>query len=194
MNADAFRAELAGKAVWKLLVKGLEVFVPGRTASIGDVRITASPALMHVPVFANGTGFGVQLRKGKALREPEREIYVRGDSGRIIGIAIVGPAAAIGTRTIDAVNLVRYARWLTYQTLYNPADSDSVGAAVRAARALQDVVFLDPAAGIGLGVEIDPVTRSPLSRLLVGFGDTAAVTVQAYPVTGRPAQPVRSQN
>lgn len=194
VSADAYRAELAGKAVWKLLVKGLEVFVPGRTASIADVRITSAPLLTQAPVFVNGTGFGLQLRTGRALREPEREIYVRGEQGRIIGIAIVGQSAAIGSRTLDARNVVRYARRLTYQTLYDPDDADTVSAAVRAARALQDVVFLDPAAGIGLGVEIDPVTRIPLSRLLVSFGDSAAVTVQAYPAAGRPAQAVRSQN
>lgn len=191
---EAFRAELAGKAVWKLLVKGLEVFLPGRTAAIGDVKVSDRPAILRVPVFVNGNGFGLQLHRGPAPREPDREIFVRGDQGKIIGIAIAGPSAAIGSRVVDAGTLVRYARRLTYQTLYDPIDADSAGPAVRAARALQDVVFLDPETGFGLGVEIDPVTRSPISRLLVGFGNGAAVSVQAYPAGGLPAQAVRSQN
>jgi hypothetical protein len=191
---EAFRAELAGKAVWKLLVKSLEVFLPGRTAAIGEVRVTDRPATLRVPVFVDGTGFGIQLQKRPAERQPDREIFVRGDQGRIIGIAIAGPTAAIGSRVVDAGTLVRYARKLVFETLYDPADADSAGPAVRAARAVQDVVFLDSDTGVGLGVEVDPVTRDPITRLLVGINGPGGVLVQAYPAGGRPAQAVRSQN
>ncbi|GAB3688860.1 hypothetical protein GCM10027589_56590 [Actinocorallia lasiicapitis] len=190
---ESFRAELAGKAVWKLLVKGLEVFLPGRTTSIGEVWVSDRPAVLQVPVFVNGSGFGLQLHKRPVHRATEREIFVRGDHGRVIGIAIAGPAAAIGSRVVDAPTLAGYARKLVYQTLYDPADADSAGPAVRAAKALQDVVFLDPETGVGLGVEIDPASGSPLTRLLVGINGTG-VTVQAYPAGGLAAQAVRSQN
>ncbi|GAA3211519.1 hypothetical protein [Actinocorallia longicatena] len=191
---EAFRAELAGKAVWKLLVKGIEVFLPGRSTSIGAVRVSDRPVTLRVPVFVNGTGFGIQLQKRPVDRQPEREIFVRGDQGRIIGIAIAGPTAAIGSRVVDAGTLAGYARRLVYETLYDPADADSAGPAVRAAKHVQDVVFLDSETGVGLGVEIDPATGRPVTRLLVGING-AGVLVQAYPPEGgRPAQAVRSQN
>lgn len=190
---ERFRAELTGRAVWKLLVKGVQLYLPGRSVTPGDVRVCERPGPFPVAAFADETGFGLQLRRARPSREPEREIFVRGEQGSVIGIAIAGQAAAIGSRVVDARSLLRYARKLTYQTLYDPADADSAGSAVRAAKALQDVVFLDADSGFGLGVEVDPQTRRPVARLLVGL-DRDAVRVLAYPATGLPAQAVRSQN
>lgn len=187
---EAFRAELAGRAVWRLLVKGLELYSPGRKAVPGDVRISARPG--PGPVFADDSGFGLQFPRAAARREPAREIFVRGERGKITGIVISGPYAVVGSRVIDATSLSAYARELTYRTLFDPGDADSAGPAVRAARALSDVVFLDPEAGLGLGVELDRGTGEPICRLLVRF-TAADVLVQAYPA-GRPAHAVRSQN
>ncbi|MEO3784987.1 hypothetical protein ABGB12_16740 [Actinocorallia sp. B10E7] len=201
---EGFRKELSGRAVWKLLVKGLQLYLPGYTVTPGEVRVSARPAPFPVPVFVDGAGFGLQVRKERARREPEREIFVRGEGGGVIGIAIAGPVGAVGSRVVDAGSLVRYARKLIYDTLYDPEDADSAGPAVRAARALQDVVFLDAESGFGLGVELDPATRGPVARLLVRLdgnggagrsgGGGGTVGVQAYPAAGLPAQAVRSQN
>jgi len=191
---EEVRTELTGRALWKLLLKGLQLYLPGRTASPGEIKVSSRPARFPVPVLVDGTGFGLQVRRERPRREPEREIFVRGD-GDIIGIAIAGPAAAVGSRVLDAASIVRYARRLTYESLYDPEDADSAAPAVRAARALQDVVFLDAEGGFGLGVELAPVTREPVARLLVGLaGESGPVSVQAYPAAGRAAQPVRSQN
>lgn len=185
---------LTGRALWKLLVKGLQLYLPGHSAAPGEVRVSSRPAPFPVPVLVDGTGFGLQVRKERPRREPECEIFVRGD-GDIIGIAIAGPAAAVGSRVVDAGSVVRYARRLTYETLYDPEDPDSAGPAVRAARALQDVVLLDAEGGFGLGVEFDPAVGGPVARLLVGIeGEGGPVRVQAYPAAGLPAQAVRSQN
>lgn len=194
-----FRTELAGRAVWKLLVKGLQLYLPGYTVTPGEVRVSARPAPFPVPVHVDGTGFGLQVRRERPRREPDREIFVRGEGGGVIGIAIAGPVAAVGSRVVDAGSLVRYARRLTYETLYDPEDADSAGPAVRAARSLQDVVLLDAESGFGLGVELDPA-GGPVARLLVGLerrgaagGTGGAVRVQAYPAA-LPDQGVRSQN
>ncbi|WP_157963729.1 hypothetical protein [Actinocorallia populi] len=199
-----FRTELTGRAVWKLLVKGLQLYLPGYTVTPGEVRVSARPAPFPVPVHVDGTGFGLQVRRERPRREPDREIFVRGEGGGVIGIAIAGPVAAVGSRVVDAGSLVRYARRLTYETLYDPEEADSAGPAVRAARSLQDVVFLDPENGFGLGVELDPATRVPVARLLVGLEPRAgnggaaekggSVRVQAYPAAGLPAQAVRSHS
>ncbi|GAB2867390.1 hypothetical protein GCM10022221_80230 [Actinocorallia aurea] len=191
VTEEAFRAELAGRAVWKLLVKSLELYLPGHKAVPGDVRFSSRPG--PAPVFADAAGFGFQLPRGVARREVDREIFVRGDRGRLTGIVIRGPYAAVGSRVIDAASLTAYARRLTYQTLYDPADADSAGSAVRAAKSLTDVVFLDDETGLGLGVELDRETGRPHARLLVRMGPDGIV-VQAYPAAGRAAQAVRSQN
>ncbi|MDX6739280.1 hypothetical protein [Actinocorallia sp. A-T 12471] len=188
---EAFRAELAGRAVWKLLVKSLELYFPGHKAVPGDVRFSSRPG--PAPVFADSSGFGLQFPRGDVRRDPDREIFVRGDRGRLTGIAIRGPYAVVGSRVIDAASLTAYARRLTYQTLYDPHDADTAGSAVRAARSLSDVVFLDDETGFGLGVELDRETGRPHARLLVRMA-SGGVVVQAYPAAGRAAQAVRSQN
>ncbi|ROO88826.1 hypothetical protein EDD29_6508 [Actinocorallia herbida] len=188
---EAFRTELAGRAVWKLLVKSLDLYLPGHKPVPGDVRFSSRPG--PAPVFADASGFGFQFPRGVARREVDREIFVRGDRGRLTGIAIRGPYAAVGSRVVDAASLTAYARRLTYQTLFDPHDADTAGSAVRAAKSLSDVVFLDDEKGLGLGVELDRETGRPHARLLVRMtGD--GVVVQAYPEAGRTAQAVRSQN
>lgn len=180
--------------MWKLLVKGLQLYLPGHTVTPGEVQVSDRPAPFPVPVLVDGAGFGLQVRKEPARRRTEREIFVRGEGGGVIGIAIAGPVGAVGSRIVDAGSIVRYARKLIYETLYDPEDADSAGPAVRAAGALRDVVFLDPEHGFGLCVELDPAARGPVARLLVRLEDGGAVSVQAYPAAGLPAQAVRSQN
>ena len=199
---EGFRIELSGRAVWKLLVKGLQLYLPGYTVTPGEVRVSDRPAPFPVPVLVDGAGFGLQVRKEPVRGRIRREIFVRGEGGGVIGIAIAGPVGAVGSRVVDAGSLVRYARRLIYETLYDPEDADSAGPAVRAAGALRDVVFLDPEHGFGLCVELDPATGGPVARLLVrleggggaGREGGGTVSVQAYPAAGLPAQAVRSQN
>ncbi|MCD0448784.1 hypothetical protein LO762_06180 [Actinocorallia sp. API 0066] len=175
---EAVYAELTGKAVWKLLVKGFELYLSGGKPVPEQVRVSSQPG--SAPVFAGQTGFGLQLPRAAVRREPEREIFVRGERGRRTGIVISGPCAAVGSRVIDAASLTAYARRLTYATLFDPRDADSAGPAIRAAKSLSDVVFLDAEKGFGLGVELDRATGTPVAPLLVRMADGNTV-VQLYP-------------
>jgi hypothetical protein len=185
---------LAERAVWKLLVKGLEVFVPGSSVAIGSVRFAERSSMIGVPVFHSAdSGFGLSLRDRAARNEPRREIYVRGRDVRSVGIVITGEATAAGTRILDAGGLLRYARRLTFETLFAVADEGSVVPAVRAARAVENAVLLDPGAGVGLCVEVDPATGSVSCPLFVRFGDRPSGAVHAYASGDWAAQVVRSQ-
>jgi len=175
---------VTGRAVWRLLVKGLEAFLPERTVHADQVRYVDEPPIGELPVFLAGdTGFGLHLVSRGGGHSPEREIFVRGREGRSIGsigIVIVGSSPKVGTRLIDASRLFRYARELTFETIHQPSDPGSVIAAVQAARAVENIVFLDLALGVGLCAELDPVTRSPSCPLLVRFGARGKVAVAAY--------------
>jgi hypothetical protein len=191
---EDFLALLADRAIWKLLVKGLEVFLPGREVTTGSVRFAERSSMIGIPVFLGGaSGFGLFLRSRTALREPQREIYVRGRDVRSIGIVIMGRPAATGTRVVDAAGLLRYARRLTFESLFVSADEGSAAPAVRAARAVDNVVLLDPEGGVGLCVEVDPVTRAAACPLFVRFDDPSPGAVHAYASGGWAAQAVRSQ-
>jgi hypothetical protein len=192
-----FAPDVTGRPVWRLLLRGLGVYLPGWRHPAGALRIPGAPAAQSSygfgpPAFLTGdAGFGLHLPERRRGLEPDREIYVRGRENRSFGIVIAGPAAAIGTRIVDAAELLRYARMLTFEELVEPADPDSVPYAVRAARAVQNVVFLDRAAGIGLCAEVDPETRAVLCPVFVRIGPQSERTVRAYGVA---AQAVRSHS
>jgi hypothetical protein len=194
-SREDVRDVLADRAIWKLLVKGLEVFAPERTVAIGSVRLAERSSMLGVPVFHSaGSGFGLSLRTRSAPTEPEREIYVRGREVRSIGIVITGAASAAGTRVLDAAGLMRYARRLTFESLFAAADEGSVVPAVRAARAVENAVLLDPGAGVGLCAEVDAVTGSASCPLFIRFGDRpSGAVVHAYASGDWAAQAVRSQ-
>ncbi|MDL4771612.1 MULTISPECIES: hypothetical protein [Thermomonosporaceae] len=190
-----FAPDVTGRPVWRLLVRGLGVYLPGWNVPGGALRVSAGtpgPDGFGPPAFLDGgSGFGLHLPARRRGLEPDREIYVRGREDPSFGIVIAGPSAAIGSRVVDAAGLVRYARRLIFEELFDTGDSDSVPYAVRAARAVENVVFLDRAAGIGLCAEADPVTRAVACPVFVRIGAPTERTVRAY---GAAAQPVRSQS
>lgn len=189
-----FRGALAHRAAWRLLVKGLEAFLPERAASLrlSDVLPVAEPPVRGALGGGSGeplvflseeSGFGLHLHARNGGHQPEREIFVRAREGQpigSIGIVIVGSSPRIGSRVVDAPGLFRYARSLTFQTLFVPGDSGSVVAAVQAARAVENVVFLDLSLGIGLCAELDPASGKAGCPLLVRFGSRSSITVQAH--------------
>jgi hypothetical protein len=191
---EDFLAVLSGRAVWKLLVKGLGVFLPEYHVSTGSVLVADATSVTGVPIFQNGdAGFGLHLRQRRSGLEPAREIYIRGREVRSIGIVASGSAAAIGTRVVDAAGLVRYGRRLTFQTLFDATETRSAISAVRAAKAVETVIFLDPVAGIGLCAEVDPISRVPSCPLFVRIGDRASGSIRVYTSGGWAAQAVRSR-
>ena len=184
-----FAAEVMGRPIWRLLLRGIGVFLPGWEMPSGALRVRAgaAPAGFGPPAYLDGdAGFGVQLPDRRKGLEPDREIYVRGRENPSFGIVIAGPAAAIGTRIVDAGALLRFARRLTFQELLDPGDPESVPSAVRGARAVENAVFLDRAAGIGLCAEADPATRTAACPLYVRIGVPAE-----QPGTAREDDPAR---
>ncbi|WP_433468049.1 hypothetical protein [Spirillospora sp. CA-128828] len=188
-----FAPDVTGRPIWRLLLRGLGVYLPGWEMPAGALRVrdgTAPPGF-GPPAYLNGeAGFGVQVPDRRRGLEPDREIYVRGRENPSFGIVVAGPSAAIGSRVVDADVLMRFARRLTFEELFDTGDADSVPYAVRGARAVENVVFLDRAAGIGLCAEVDPQTRALSCPLYVRIGGPAERTVRAYGV----AQPVRSHS
>ncbi|MFF5259288.1 hypothetical protein ACFY4C_10115 [Actinomadura viridis] len=204
-----FVPDVTGRPVWRLLLRGLGIYLPALRPPAAALPVSGAgpgaasargPHGFGPPAFLNGdSGFGLHLPARRRGLEPDREIYVRGRDDPSFGIVIAGPAAAIGTRVVDAEGLLRYARRLTFEELLEPADADSVPYAVRAARAVHNVVFLDRAAGFGLCAEIDPRTRAALCPVFLRLGAPAAPgggeggggAVLAY---GIAAQAVRSHS
>lgn len=178
--------------MWRLLLRGLSVYLPGWRQPDGALRVPGQGIGRHgfgPPAFLDGdAGFGLHIRERRRGLEPDREIYVRGRDDPSFGIVIAGPAAAIGTRIVDAGELLRYARRLVFQELLEPTDADSVPYAVRAARAVHNVVFLDRAAGIGLCAEVDPETRAAHCPVFVRLGAPYEDPAQA-PAGGPSAAP-----
>ncbi len=189
-----FAPDVTGRPIWRLLLRGLGVYLPGWEMPAGALRVrdgTAPPGF-GPPAYLNGdAGFGVQITGRRKGLEPDREIYVRGREDPSFGIVVAGPAAAIGSRVVDAGVLMRFARRLTFEELFDTGDADSVPYAIRGARAVENAVFLDRAAGIGLCAEVDPVTRVLSCPLFVRIGGPGERTVRAY---GAVAQPVRSHS
>lgn len=191
---DDFLVVLSGRPLWKLLVKGLRVFLPEYQVSTSSVLVADNSSVTGFPVFLSGDeGFGLRLRKRAAHLQPAREIYIRGREIRSIGIVVNGSATAIGTRIIDPAELIRYGRKLTFETLFDTAEARSVISAVRAAKAVENIVFLDPVAGIGLCGEVDPITRVPTCPLFVRIGDRTSGAVRIYTSGGWAAQAVKSR-
>lgn len=189
-----FAPDVTGRPVWRLLVRGLGVYLPGWRAPGGAVRVPDGSGGngFGPPAFLNGeAGFGLHLPERRRGLEPDREIYVRGRENPSFGIVVAGPSAAIGSRVVDAAALLRFARRLTFEELFDTADADSVPYAVRAARAVENVVFLDRAAGVGLCAEVDPATHAATCPVYVRLGGPVDRTVLAYGVA---AQEVRSHN
>jgi len=179
-------ADVTGRPVWRLLLRGLGVFLPGWRAPQGVTGVRdgasgpgAAPGFGPPGYVDRATGFGLHLADRARGLEPDREIYVRGRQDPSFGIVIAGPSAAIGTRVVDAAGLVRYARRLTFEELCDAADAGSVPYAMRAARAVHNVVFLDRAAGVGLCAEADPVTGQAACPLFVRLRASDR-TVRAY--------------
>jgi hypothetical protein len=193
MEPMEFAPDVTGRPIWRLLLRGLGVYLPGWEMPAGASRVRpGTPADGFGPpaYLDGGAGFGVQIPDRRRGLEPDREIYVRGRENPSFGIVVAGPAAAIGSRVVDAGVLMRFARRLTFEELFDTGDADSVPYAVRGARAVENVVFLDRAAGIGLCAEVDPLTRTAACPLYVRIGDPAQRTVRAY----APAQAVRSHS
>ncbi|WP_019634861.1 hypothetical protein [Actinomadura atramentaria] len=186
-----FVPDVTGRPVWRLLVRGLGLYLPGWRAPAGAVGVACGAA--GPPAFLTGdAGFGLQLARRARGLEPDREIYVRGRADPSFGIVIAGPAEAAGTRIVDAAALLRFARRLTFEELVHDDDADSVPYAVRAARAVENVVLLDRAAGVGLCAEVDPRTRVPRCPVFVRIGPPDDRRVRAYAPAPAP-QAVRSQ-
>jgi hypothetical protein len=190
-----FVPDITGRPVWRLLLRGLAIYLPGWRPPEGAVRV---PEVQQAscgfgpPAFLNGdAGFGLHLPARRRGLEPDREIYVRGREDPSFGIVVAGPAAAIGTRVVDAEALLRFARRLTFEELLDTSDADSVPYAVRGARAVENVVFLDRAAGVGLSAEVDTVTRGVTCPVFVRLGAPEGRWVRAY---GAAAQTVRSHS
>ncbi|MEU8340227.1 hypothetical protein AB0C74_00895 [Spirillospora sp. NPDC048832] len=185
-----FAPDVTGRPIWRLLLRGLGVYLPGWELPAGAVRVrrgTAAADGFGPPAYLTaGAGFGVQVPDRRRGLEPDREIYVRGRENPSFGIVAAGPAAAIGSRVVDADALMRFARRLTFDELIDTGDADSVPYAVRGARAVENVVFLDRAAGIGLCAEVDPLTGIAGCPLYVRIGGPAERTVRVYgaPPTG----------
>jgi hypothetical protein len=194
-----FVADVTGRPVWRLLLRGLGVYLPGwrtpdrvRRVQNGTAAVVgASPGFGPSGYVTGETGFGLHLAERARGLEPDREIYVRGREDPSFGIVIAGPSAAIGTRVVDAAELLRYARRLTFEELYDTADAASVQYAVRAARAVGNVVFLDRAAGVGLCADVDPVTRAVTCPLFVRLRPSDR-TVEAYGLAPRAVPPGRA--
>ncbi|GAA2574641.1 hypothetical protein GCM10010411_03260 [Actinomadura fulvescens] len=192
-----FVPDVTGRPVWRLLLRGLGVYLPGWEPPGGALRVSDGPSGtgpdgFGPPAFLNGdSGFGLHLPARRRGLEPDREIYVRGREDPSFGIVIAGPAAAIGTRVVSAGELLRYARRLTFEELFDTGDADSVPYAVRAAKAVENVVFLDRATGVGLCAEVDPVTRAVTCPVFVRLGGRSERTIHAYGVA---AHAVRSHN
>lgn len=176
-----FAPAVTGRPVWRLLLRGLGVYLPGWETPAGALQVPGEATGFGPPAFLDGDGgFGVQVPERRRGLEPDREIYVRGRENPSFGIVVAGPSAAVGSRVVDAAALMRFARRLTFEELFDTADADSVPYAVRGARAVENVVFLDRAAGIGLCAEADPVTRSARCPLYVRIGGPSERTVRAY--------------
>ncbi|MQY02982.1 hypothetical protein [Actinomadura macrotermitis] len=188
-----FVPDVTGRAVWRLLLRGLGVYLPGWTPPAGALRVPPDPrpSWAGPHAFLDGAGFGLHLPARRAGLEPDREIYVRGREDPSFGIVIAGPAAAIGSRVVDAAALVRFARRLIFEELFDTADAESVPYAVRAARAVRTVVFLDRAGGVGLCAETDPATGRATCPVLVRLGEPHERAVHAYGVA---PQAVRSHS
>ncbi|RFS85727.1 hypothetical protein D0T12_12085 [Actinomadura spongiicola] len=182
-----FVVDVTRRPIWRLLLRGLGVYLPGWDLPAGAVRVRGGVADgFGPPAYVDeATGFGIQLRDRRRGLEPDREIYVRGRENPSFGLVVAGPAAAIGSRVVDAHALMRFARRLTFEELFDTGEADSVPYAVRGARAVENAVFLDREAGIGLCVEADPVTRAVTCPLYVRFGGSAGRTVRAYGVAER---------
>ncbi|WP_245623066.1 hypothetical protein [Spirillospora albida] len=187
-----FDPDVTGRPIWRLLLRGLSVYLPGWAAPETAVGVPGDAAAgFGPPAYVTGdAGFGVQVPARRRGLEPDREIYVRGRENPSFGIVVAGPSAAVGTRVVDAAALLRFARRLTFEELFDAHDPDSVPYAVRGARAVESVVFLDRAAGIGLCAEVEPATRAARCPLYVRLGDPGRRTVRVYG-TGPPA-PVRA--
>lgn len=177
--------DLMSRPIWRLALKGLGVFLPGWRLTDGTVRVADRPARLGPTVFVGGdSGFGLYLRDRAEGPEPEREIYVRGREAPSLGIVMAGPATGLGSRVLDADELLRVARLLAFRTLVDVSAGSTVTSAVREARAVDSVVFLDLGAGLGLCGEIDPVTLRTSAPLLLSFADRATRTVHAYVPAG----------
>ncbi|TDD69359.1 hypothetical protein E1293_35995 [Actinomadura darangshiensis] len=195
-----FAPDVTGRPIWRLLLRGLGVYLPGWEMPAGALRVRdgTPPDGFGPPAYLDGdAGFGVQIPDRRRGLEPDREIYVRGRENPSFGIVVAGPSAAIGSRVVDAGVLMRFARRLTFEELFDTGDPDSVPYAVRGARAVENVVFLDRAAGIGLCAEVDPQTRVLSCPLYVRLGNPAERTVRTYGAPrahGAAAQAVRSHS
>lgn len=193
MEPMEFTPDVTGRPIWRLLLRGLGVYLPGWEMPAGALRVRPGTAAggFGPPAYLDGdAGFGVQIPDRRRGLEPDREIYVRGRENPSFGIVVAGPAAAVGSRVVDAGALMRFARRLTFEELFDTGDADSVPYAIRGSRAVENVVFLDRAAGIGLCAEVDPLTRTAGCPLYVRIGGPAERTVRAYALP----QPVRSQS
>ncbi|MFV2175018.1 hypothetical protein ACFHW2_09210 [Actinomadura sp. LOL_016] len=192
-----FTPDVTVRPVWRLLLRGLGVYLPGWDRPAGAARVPGRAGDgFGPPAYLDGdAGFGLQVPDRRRGLEPDREIYVRGRENPSFGIVVAGPTAAIGSRVVDAAVLLRFARRLTFEELFDTGDADSVPYAVRGARAVENVVFLDRAAGVGLCAEVDPVTRDVRCPLYVRLGDPAERTVRAYGVAAhalpRESRPTR---
>ncbi|RAY12500.1 hypothetical protein DPM19_25550 [Actinomadura craniellae] len=173
--------DVTGTTVWRLLLRGLGVFLPGWRMTPESVRVPRGPGSVGLPAFLTPeSGFGLHLSDRGPVPAPDREIYVRGREVQSIGVVLMGSASAIGSRVVDAVELLRYARRITFETLYDGADAASATPAAQAARAVENVVLLDPAAELGICAQFDARTGAAGCPLLVSFDDRATRTVRAY--------------
>ncbi|WP_246342445.1 hypothetical protein [Actinomadura verrucosospora] len=185
---EGFAGDVTGRPIWRLLLRGLGVYLPGWRTPETVLRVPGGATGFGPPAFLDGdAGFGLQLPDRRKGLEPDREIYVRGRENPSFGIVVAGPAEAIGSRVVDAPVLMRFARRLTFEELFDTGDADSVPYAVRGARAVENVVFLDRAAGVGLCAEVEPVTRALHCPLYVRIGGPAERTVRAYAMNTVPA-------
>jgi len=134
-----------------------------------------------------------------ATAAPTEAVAFR-DRGRTVvatGAVVCGPltaiTAAMGTRFLDAGLLLAYARKHVWNHRYN-GTHQSVASAMRAVQGLQLVVFLDPAIGMGLWVDVDPARQAPAAVLLIEIDLSAGPPgrCRIFPVIARPNLPMMS--
>jgi len=98
------------------------------------------------------------------------------------GIVIWGSARAVALRTrtriLSAGILLSCGREAAFEKVYD-GTPESVARAMRVARGLEVVVFLDPDIQGGAWIDIDPVTQAPAATFLIDMPVSAGV-VQGF--------------
>jgi hypothetical protein len=116
--------------------------------------------------FAGGEG-----RPGQPGEDSNETIFA---TGAVVCGSAAAIAAAMGTRILDADVLLAYVRQRIWGDRYGGRHQLAVSA-LRAVWALQVIIFLDPAIGGGLWIDVDPARQVPAASLLIEMDLSAGV-------------------